>query len=88
MTERMLRVRKLPVEVHAVLCSEMLKWSALPDGITRSLYDESLWIETLEGIMRANPGDWIVRGIKGEYYPCKPDIFAANFEVIRPGGEE
>jgi hypothetical protein len=37
-------------------------------------------IPTLEGEMRADPGDWIIRGVKGELYPCKPDIFAATYE--------
>jgi hypothetical protein len=37
-------------------------------------------IATEEGIMRANAGDWIIKGVKGEFYPCKPDIFAANYE--------
>jgi hypothetical protein len=37
-------------------------------------------IPTLEGVMRANPGDWIIRGVKGEVYPCKPDIFEATYE--------
>lgn len=37
-------------------------------------------IGTLEGTMIANPGDWIIRGVKGEIYPCKPDIFAATYE--------
>lgn len=37
-------------------------------------------ITTLEGVMVASPGDWIIRGVKGEYYPCKPDIFAATYE--------
>lgn len=37
-------------------------------------------IETLEGIMTANLGDYIIKGIKGEFYPCKPDIFEANYE--------
>lgn len=37
-------------------------------------------IPTLEGHMEASPGDWIVCGIKGEFYPCKPDIFAATYE--------
>jgi hypothetical protein len=37
-------------------------------------------IHTLEGIMRAERGDWIIRGVKGEIYPCKPDIFAATYE--------
>ena len=39
-----------------------------------------LVIETLEGEMRANPGDWIIRGVKGEIYPCKPDVFAETYE--------
>ena len=37
-------------------------------------------IHTLEGTMRAAPGDWIIRGVKGELYPCKPDIFEATYE--------
>jgi hypothetical protein len=37
-------------------------------------------IKTLEGEMRADPGDWIIKGVKGEFYPCKPDIFAATYE--------
>lgn len=37
-------------------------------------------IHTLEGVMEATPGDWIIRGIKGELYPCKPDIFDATYE--------
>ena len=37
-------------------------------------------IQTLEGTMRATPGDWIIRGVHGEFYPCKPDIFAATYE--------
>lgn len=39
-------------------------------------------IFTLEGVMIANPGDWIIRGVKGELYPCKPDIFAATYEPV------
>ncbi|MCA0422077.1 MAG: hypothetical protein LCH61_01925 [Proteobacteria bacterium] len=38
-------------------------------------------INTPEGQMRADPGDWIIRGVKGEFYPCKPDIFNATYEV-------
>ncbi len=37
-------------------------------------------ILTLEGTMEASPGDWIIRGIGGEHYPCKPDIFEATYE--------
>jgi hypothetical protein len=41
-----------------------------------------LYIGTLEGEMLAAPGDWIIRGVKGEIYPCKPDIFAATYETV------
>lgn len=37
-------------------------------------------IHTLEGTMRADIGDWIIKGVKGEFYPCKPDIFEATYE--------
>lgn len=39
------------------------------------------WIDTLEGGHIVCPGDWIIRGVKGEKYPCKPDIFAATYEA-------
>ena len=41
-------------------------------------------IRTLEGEMRANLGDWIIRGVKGELYPCKPDIFAEIYDPETP----
>lgn len=40
-----------------------------------------LHIPTLEGVMTASPGDWIIKGVKGEFYPCKPDIFEASYEL-------
>lgn len=43
---------------------------------------EPLKIDTLEGTMTANPGDWVITGVKGERYPCKPDIFAATYELV------
>lgn len=42
---------------------------------------DNIIIPTLEGDHRAAPGDWIIKGIKGEFYPCKPDIFAATYEA-------
>ena len=39
-------------------------------------------ISTLEGVMHASPGDWIIKGVKGEKYPCKPDIFKATYEPV------
>lgn len=46
--------------------------------------DQLVGIETLEGLMVAKTGDWIIRGIKGELYPCKPDIFEATYEAAVP----
>lgn len=39
-------------------------------------------IETLEGIMRVNIGDYVIQGVQGEFYPCKPDIFEATYEPV------
>lgn len=39
-------------------------------------------ITTLEGTLTASIGDWIIKGVKGEFYPCKPDIFAATYEKL------
>lgn len=39
-------------------------------------------IVTLEGAMRADKGDWVIKGVNGEFYPCKPDIFAATYEHV------
>jgi hypothetical protein len=44
--------------------------------------DGGLMIGTLEGAMKASPGDWIIKGVKGEFYPCKPEIFAATYEAV------
>lgn len=41
-----------------------------------------VYIPTLEGRMLARHGDWIIKGVKGEFYPCKPDIFAATYERV------
>ena len=50
----------------------MQPYGAEPDGA----------IETLEGVMRVSPGDWIITGVAGEHYPCKPDIFAATYDPV------
>lgn len=39
-------------------------------------------IKTLEGEMLASPGDWIIKGVNGEFYPCKPDIFEKTYEPV------
>lgn len=43
--------------------------------------DNKFKVFTPEGAMEANVGDWIIRGVRGEHYPCKPDIFAATYEA-------
>lgn len=42
----------------------------------------SIFIPTLEGVMRADPYDYIIKGVRGEFYPCKPDIFKKTYDVI------
>ncbi len=43
----------------------------------------SLCIHTLEGVMEARIGDYIIRGVNGEYYPCKPDIFEKTYDIVK-----
>ncbi len=78
--------RKKPVVIEAI------KWDgksntlaridllALSSNMVFMVDDGTLSIATLEGEMTAQPGDWIIRGVKGELYPCKPDIFEATYE--------
>lgn len=40
------------------------------------------YISTLEGDMKASPGDWIIKGVNGEFYPCKPDIFEKTYDPV------
>ncbi len=44
--------------------------------------DGSITIHTLEGDLLASPGDYIIKGVKGEFYPCKPDIFEQTYEPV------
>ena len=47
-----------------------------------SVVGSKLYINTLEGVMTADVGDWIIRGVAGEIYPCKPDIFEKTYEIV------
>jgi hypothetical protein len=89
-----MKFRKKPVEVEAEPVADLLHaaacdWQALPTWI-RQGYDDAkvlflsgaVEIVTLEGVMRGERGDWIIKGIQGELYPCKPDIFAATYEAV------
>lgn len=61
---------------------KMAKYRKKPVVIDAMRLTERLEIETLEGTMVGDPGDWIITGIKGEKYPCKDDIFQATYEIV------
>jgi len=78
--------RKKPVIIHAVQWTganvdEILDFIGVNGSASRAK-DNCIAIETLEGVMLASPNDWIIRGVKGEFYPCKPDIFEATYEHV------
>jgi hypothetical protein len=83
----MAKYRKKPVVIEAwqwrPLSSEHTD-REVPHWLVMSNYDigpgNTLLIHTLEGTMTADPDDWIIKGVKGEVYPCKPDIFAATYD--------
>lgn len=84
------KYRKKPVVIEAVQFvpgdkekeAELLAHLEGSTGwrVTNELGMPAVEIETLEGKLRASPNDWIIKGVKGEYYPCKPDIFEATYE--------
>ena len=61
---------------------EFKKFRKIPVVIEAYQTEEELEIETLEGTMKADKGDWIIRGVKGELYPCKPDVFDLTYEEV------
>ena len=80
--------RKKPVVIEAIQytganCNEIAQFVEDDvfecDGVVCK-GEESYWINTLEGVMEASPGDWVIRGVAGEFYPCKPDIFEQTYE--------
>ena len=58
------------------------KFRKIPVVIEAYQTDEEMEIETLEGVMKADKGDWIIKGVKGELYPCKPDVFEMTYEKV------
>jgi hypothetical protein len=79
-----MKFRKKPVVIEAT------QWfkhgdhpgvlSAPLDSITGYEHGRHGWIQTLEGGHIVTPGDWVITGVKGEHYPCKPDIFSETYE--------
>lgn len=63
-------------------------WLKVAIRVAHPTEDFCVVIPTLEGDMRAERGDYIIRGIKGEFYPCKPDIFEASYDPVGGGNHE
>jgi len=89
------KYRKKPVVIEAMrndgeigTTAEILDWiNGGPGEFGPATYDltgrpgMAIHIATLEGVMRADVGDFIIRGVNGEFYPCKPDVFAKTYEA-------
>lgn len=63
----------------------MAKYRKKPVTIEAVQLTERIEIETLEGVMVGNPGDWLITGVAGEKYPCKDEIFRATYELVEEG---
>lgn len=83
------RYRKKPVVIEAMQLVDDLANHARVAQWIRShgakagvpMFEPCIYIDTLEGEMRADIGDYVIRGVAGEFYPCKPDIFEATYEA-------
>lgn len=90
----MMKFRKKPVVIEAFKWTGDANQAEDPEWIVEAIEAGSvrfsgsggsgvcMMIDTLEGTLIASRGDWIIRGIKGELYPCKPDIFDATYEEV------
>ena len=90
----MAKYRKKPVVIEAEPVSILLNfasrnWSALPEWVKESyekgnivFLNNCLSIMTLEGRMKAGFEDYLIKGVNGEIYPCKPDIFSKTYEIV------
>lgn len=77
-----MKYRKKPVVIEAVQFTGKLSdiESLNVPEVSQELGSNTCQIPTLEGVMTASPGDWIIKGVNGEFYPCKPDIFEKTYE--------
>jgi hypothetical protein len=80
-----MKFRKKPVVVQAV------QWNGnnldelrafVPEEFRHNKINQPMGIVTLEGVMTVSDGDWIIKGVRGEFYPCKPDIFKETYEAV------
>jgi hypothetical protein len=82
-----MKFRKKPVVIEAYQWTTGDNTEAIPTWLVaaiacQTMFDSErgMFIRTLEGDMQVGEGDWIIQGVKGELYPCKPDIFALTYE--------
>lgn len=85
----MAQYRKKPIVIEAVQLENLeighLMFIQVFVGLGNNIFQvesDGLVIKTLEGNMKASIGDYIIKGIKGEFYPCKPDIFELTYEQV------
>lgn len=80
-----IRYRKKPVVVEAFCTTWPLCYWPEWEGVREE--GNKIFCDTLEGPLEVKWGDWIIKGIKGEVYPCKPDIFEATYEAVSESNE-
>lgn len=81
------KFRKKPVVIEAIQWvgsnfQEIVSFTVGIGTLGHDFMNDQVEIPTLEGEMIASLGDWIIKGIRGEFYPCKPDIFDATYEAV------
>jgi len=81
-----MKFRKKSVVIEAIQyngknLTEILMFTRSPE-VSEDFCGDGIEIKTLEGTMTASKGDWIIRGVKGELYPCKPDIFEITYYPV------
>ena len=74
--------KETPMKSTEIKGVKKLKARKKPVVVEAYITDKSMDIHTLEGVMQANVGDYIITGVNGEQYPCKPDIFKKTYEII------
>lgn len=82
------RYRKRPITIEAMRftgdnAGEIMAWAtrfSMKDPVRESINGKRLYIDTLEGTMMAVVGWWVIKGVKGEFYPCDPEVFAESYE--------
>lgn len=87
MEKNVRKFRKKPVTIEAMQLTDaksvldIEEWINSPDtGFSTN--PPTIWIDTLEGRMTGNSGDWIIKGVNGEFYPCRNDIFIKTYQEV------